>query len=338
MHVAFTEDQLLFRDTARQVLGDLAGPSVLRESWKSGAPTPRLWSSLAELGLLGMLAPEDAGGLGVDWIDAALIIEECGFVAAAEPAALAIGVAVPLLSGSAGAIAELLDGAIPAVVLRGESLVPHAQRAQIFIIETEGGWSLQRASDVAVEPKSSVDRTRALGSVTLHDGGLALVDAPSAAWGRAAALTATSLELLGLGRRMLEMATEYAKLRVQFGKPIGAQQAVKHMLANAKIALEFARPLVYRAALSLSAEATPDDLLALHASMAKAAAADATLEIGRTALQVHGAIGYSYEHDLHLFMKRAWCLAAQWGDAEFHRQRVAAALLDDASAPEWADY
>jgi alkylation response protein AidB-like acyl-CoA dehydrogenase len=124
---------------------------------------------------------------------------------------------------------------------------------------------------------------------------------------------------------MIEMTVDYAKVRKQFGAPIGSFQAVKHALASAHMKLEMARPAVYRAAYSL---AHADDDRALHVSMAKACASDAATLAARTALQCHGAIGYSFEHDLQLWMKRAWSLAAAWGDSRRHRARVATVILE----------
>ena len=139
---------------------------------------------------------------------------------------------------------------------------------------------------------------------------------------RAAAGTAALL--VGLADRMLSMAAAYAKDRHQFGKPIGSFQAVKHHLADARVALEFARPATYRAAWSL---ATAQPALSHDASMAKAMASDASELAARQALQVHGAIGYTWECDLHLFMKRTWALSRAWGDAAAHRRLVLEHLL-----------
>ena len=130
---------------------------------------------------------------------------------------------------------------------------------------------------------------------------------------------ATAAELLGLADRMITMAADYAKERQQFGKPIGTFQAVKHLLAGAQVPLEFARPVVYAAAWALD-RASPTR--SRSASMAKAYASDAATEAARVALQVHGAIGYTWECDLHLFLKRAWALAEAWGSAADHRSRV----------------
>ncbi|MGH9019237.1 MAG: acyl-CoA dehydrogenase family protein, partial [Acidimicrobiales bacterium] len=152
----------------------------------------------------------------------------------------------------------------------------------------------------------------------------ALVDA----LGDRAAMGAGAV-LLGVADRLLAITARYAVEREQFGRPIGSFQAVKHHLANALIRLEFARPAVYRAAWSLD---HGDGAAGVHASMAKALASEAATGAARIALQVHGAIGYTWECDLQLWMKPAWALAAAWGDAAFHRARVLERLLE-AEAP-----
>ena len=133
----------------------------------------------------------------------------------------------------------------------------------------------------------------------------------------------TAAQLLGLSDRMITMTAEYAKARHQFGKPVGSFQAVKHLLAGAQVKLEFARPLVYAAAWSLD---HGEPTASRSASTAKAAASDTASEAARVALQVHGAIGYTWECDLQLYLKRAWALAEAWGSASDHRQRVLASL------------
>jgi hypothetical protein len=127
---------------------------------------------------------------------------------------------------------------------------------------------------------------------------------------------------------MIEMAVQYAADRQQFGRPIGAFQAIKHQLANALLAVEFARPLVYNAAWSLSQNA---DDSSREVSMAKASASDAAVLAGHVALQVHGALGYTWEHDLHMWMKRAWVLSNAWGGASWHHDRVADSLFGRAA-------
>ena len=179
---------------------------------------------------------------------------------------------------------------------------------------------------MTLEARASIDGARRLAEVSweptpatvLLSGDDALVALAAC---RQRAAMGTGAMLLGITDRLISMAGEYAKARTQFGKPIGSFQAVKHLLADALVKLEFARPAVYRAAWSLSLH---DEDAPLHASMAKALASDAATAAARTALQVHGAIGYTWEHDLHLWMKPAWALAAAWGDSVSHR----AAILD----------
>ncbi len=123
---------------------------------------------------------------------------------------------------------------------------------------------------------------------------------------------------------MLQQASDYAKIRSQFGQPIGAFQAVKHQLASAAVALEFARPAVW-----VAAQALQDGLANASAAVshAKIAAGDAATSIAETAIQVHGAMGYTYEVDLHFWMKRSWALTAAWGDRAFHLARLDAAVI-----------
>jgi alkylation response protein AidB-like acyl-CoA dehydrogenase len=127
---------------------------------------------------------------------------------------------------------------------------------------------------------------------------------------------------------MLDLGIDHGAQRKQFGKPIGSFQAVKHLLADVAVKIEFARPVVWRAAYGLSRN---DPRAAVQVSHARLAAGDAALLAARRSLQVHGAMGYTWESDLQMFMKRAWALDAAWGDRAFHKTRVAAHLLADAS-------
>ncbi len=133
----------------------------------------------------------------------------------------------------------------------------------------------------------------------------------------------TAAQLVGLGQAMLNLSVAYVKERRQFGVPVGSFQAVKHHLANGLKQLSFARPAVYRAAYSV---ATAAETAARDVSMAKAMASDAASFVARVALQCHGAIGYTVEYDLHLWLKRTWALSRAWGDPSWHRERVARLL------------
>ncbi len=188
---------------------------------------------------------------------------------------------------------------------------------------------------MALDPYGSVDAARGIAVPTftptpdtiLCEGQDSFAAAELAvdrgAWG-------TACQLLGVAQRLLDFAVEYASVRKQFGKSIGSFQAVQHQLVEVAKVLTFARPVVYRAAWSL---AHHKDDRSLNVSMAKAYAADAATLAAKRSLQVHGAIGYTVEYDLHLWMKRAWALAAAWGDARWHRARVAGSILPT-SEPE----
>jgi alkylation response protein AidB-like acyl-CoA dehydrogenase len=182
---------------------------------------------------------------------------------------------------------------------------------------------------VRYEPETSVDGARRLFRVGWTPSPATRIASGDAA--RAAAARAfdrgalgVSAMLLGLARHLIDATVEYVKVRKQFGSAIGSFQAVKHHLADALVKLEFARPVVYRAAYSMSHRSTS---CSLHVSMGKAYASEAAWTSSRAALQCHGAIGYSYEHDLHLWMKRVWALNAAWGDASWHRARVGNMVL-----------
>jgi alkylation response protein AidB-like acyl-CoA dehydrogenase len=320
MRFAFTDDQLAFRDAVRELLAKECPPSVVRAAWenddgRSGAT----WRALADMGVLGALAPESAGGLGLTVVDLVLIVEEAGYAALPEPLVEHALVAVPVLDDPARAAA----GDITLTAALGDPYVLYAESSDAIVVDDDDLLFLVDRADAMLVPSASVDGSRRLAWVE-WDPAAPVGDesARHAAFDRGALGTAALL--VGLARRMLDLTVEYATERRQFGVPIGSFQAVKHHLADARIAIEFARPLVYRAAWSLT-QGDPD--APTHVSMAKALASDAATLTARQALQCHGAIGYSFEYDLHLFMKRAWALAATWGDAAWHRARVGRAIL-----------
>jgi alkylation response protein AidB-like acyl-CoA dehydrogenase len=312
MRFAFTDDQLALRDAVRDFLEKECPPALVREAWTNDTGRSGLWGKLGELGVLGVLAPEEHGGLGGNFLDLVLLLEETGRAALPEPVVEHAAVALPQLADPSAAAA----GEITATAgLPGSQLVPYGDSAAVLLLDGE------EVARGAVDPvrRESVDGARRL--FTVGRGPFAIGDGEGFERGA----LGTAAQLLGLAQAMLDVTVEYAKARHQFGVPIGSFQAIKHKLADVRLALEFARPVVYRAAYSI-AHADPDR--AVHVSMAKAYASDAGMLAARHALQVHGAIGYSYEHDLHCWMKRAWALAASWGDATWHRDRVGRAILE----------
>jgi len=364
MDFAFSDEQLELRSAVRQVLDDQCPVAALRaydaaSSTERSALSGQRWHVLAELGAPTLLVPETAGGLGLGDVDLVGIFEEAGWAALPEPLLETAGLAAPLLSTllpaapAASALATLVDqrstvavGGIdvtgrgptsPTTVAADGMLrtprVVGALSADVLVLacrDADSGWQVHAvaSADCTAESTPTLDPTRDLSTVhwplssdTLLAYGVAADAIVQLVADRAAAGSAAYL--IGLADRMITMAADYAKDRQQFGKPIGSFQAVKHLLANARVKLEFARPATYRAAWSL---ATAQPTVSHDASMAKAMAADAADLAARVALQVHGAIGYTYECDLHFFMKRTWALSRAWGDATAQRQLVLASV------------
>jgi len=342
MQFVFSEDQLALQQTVRDFLAGECPPERIRELWESDSGrSAELWRKLAELGIPGLLVPEEHGGMGLSEIDAVLIQEEIGRAGLAEPLVSTAAVAAPLLAEQGDAeraaawLARIAGGeAIVAVGNAASPLVADVHVAHLLLlahgdeVHAVDPAEVESVAQPATDPAQKLHRIdwkpRESTCLATGERGRAL---QAAALDRGA--LACAAQLLGVGDQLLAMASTYAGQRKQFGKPIGSFQAVKHHLASVKVAIEYARPMVHRAAWSV-AEAVPGR--ALHVSMAKLAAAEAAAQAARTALQVHGAIGYTWEQDLHLFMRRAWSLAQAWGRAPFHLARVRTAILDGSQA------
>ena len=298
MKFSFDDDQLAFRDAVRDLLAKECTPEHVRQ------PDRRVWDALAEMGVTTLLVSEDLGGMALDERWLVLLLEEAGYAGLPHPIVETAAVVMPLLTG------PVEPGAVLTTDLGGP-LVPWAADADGVLL----GDPLRLVSSPSVEPVETADPLRRAGRVT--GDGDRLDGDPELAFDRGA--WGTAAYLVGLGRRMLDLTVAYVSERQQFGVPIGSFQAVKHHLADAALQLAFARPAVHRAAWSL---ATGAPEARRDVSMAKAMASDAAELAGRKALQCHGAIGYTIEHDLHLFLKRSWALERSWGDAAFHRDRV----------------
>lgn len=339
MRFAFTDDQLLFRDAVREFLANEFPAAALRARWDGDvAHDPDLWRALVDLGVVASTAPEDLGGLGLREIDLEPLLEESGRVALAEPLLETTAVAVPLLAAlddvrSREALASIVDGAVLATVVFDDDLVLAADAAALVLHLTSEQISLHEAGALTLERQPSVDGARHLFRVTWNGAGVVLASGPDAAsirdlaWQRGA--LGAAAQLVGLADHMLDVTVAYVQERKQFGVPIGSFQALKHHLADSLLRAELAKPVVRNAAYSIT-DGAPT--AARDVAAAKAAASDAALHVARTALQCHGAIAYTVEYDLHLWMKRAWALAATWGDARHHRTVVAEHVLGDSGA------
>jgi alkylation response protein AidB-like acyl-CoA dehydrogenase len=325
MHFGFDEDQIAVRDTVASLLDKRCDIAALQQVWNTGSSATLLplWAELAGVGVQGLLAPEAAGGSGLDWVTMALVLAETGRVALPLPVLETAAVVVPALVAAGdpdGRLGSVLDGSlVVTVVPEASGLAPAAGIAGGFLVEGSNRLTFHDRSEVSLERAGSVDRTRDLARVTPLGEGTPLDVESVRAW---CALGAAA-QLVGLGRELVRVTVEYVKERRQFGVPVGSFQAVKHHLANAHLAVEFAAPPVWTAAY-LASSGGPAWERAV--SMAKAMASDAASLAARVALQCHGAMGYTDEYHLHFWLKRVWCLASAYGSSSEHTSKVATAL------------
>lgn len=317
MRFELTEEQAGFA----QSLGDLlakADTVAAARAWAEGdtAPGLAIWKRLADQGVAALVVPEEAGGLGGSLVDLVVAHEVLGHHLAVGPWIEASAYLATALSGER--LEAVAGGAVATVAVPPR--VPFALDADVAEqVYVGGDQGLAPAS--VTEVRASVDTTRRLAMVTVSGGFETLVPrsstadaAPEAAFD--VAVLACAAQLLGSGERLLADSVAYAKQRRQFGREIGSYQAVKHQLADVRIALDFARPLVLGAALG-----------EVPASAAKVAAADAAYLASRVGLQVHGAIGYTREFDLGLWITRVRALVTAWGTPAYHRTRILEGLV-----------
>jgi alkylation response protein AidB-like acyl-CoA dehydrogenase len=344
MDFTFTDDQIALRDSVHRFLMVEAAPEMLRDIWETDlGRSPSLRARIAQQGLTGLSVPEAEGGLGLNDLDWALMTPELGYFAIPDSLADTAYVATGMLSAlpadstvRAQWLPRVVEGSCRIAV--GHPVNPwvaDAPGADLLLLPhaTAQGLAVHAVPRAAVdvEPSDSIDASRRLARVhwTPERGTLVADGAHGQAlWDNALDRGALNVagQLVGLAQRMLDMSIDYAAQRKQFGRPIGAFQAVKHHLADVATQIEFARPVLYRAAHAL---AQREHDRALRISHAKLACAEAAWSAARKGIQVHGAMGYTWEVDLQMFMKRAWVLDAAWGDRSFHKQRLAAALLAD---------
>lgn len=328
MDFTFTEEQLMFAETANTLLADTCTPARLRELMEKGeARDPARWNAIVETGLTLVLLPEAAGGLGLNETDFAPIAEAAGYTALPEPLVESAGVAAPMLAAIDFSAAPLADpSATIAIEHPLNPFVADADTAAALLLHREGEVHLVDPSAVTLTREESIDPFRRLFRVDWSPSPATRLDADPLLWDHAldrAALFAAA-QGLGLAQRSIDLAVAYAKERTQFGKPIGSYQAVKHHLASAQVAVEFARPVVQAAAADIRHADAQSKARISHAKLVALEAAD---QAARASIQVHGAMGYSWEVDVHFFLKRALGLTYAWGDPAFHRARIAARIF-----------
>jgi alkylation response protein AidB-like acyl-CoA dehydrogenase len=323
----FTDDQHAIKRTAKEFLADRFALERVRELAESESYDDGAWREMCELGWPGIFIEESHGGQGLGMIELVILMEELGYALAPVPflsnaaAGLALQFAgtpeqrerwLPgIASGEArGTVGMLTDG--------GEArLVPDADSADVIVMFTGAGAFVVERSAADVEPIKTIDPTRRFARVRAAGGDPLVGDGGDAPYRIA---TSVAAELTGVGQRGMEMAVDYARDRKQFGRPIGAYQAVSHRCAQMLLEIEGARSASYYAGWCADAE---PETLPLAASMAKAYASDAGWRVTASSLQVHGGIGFTWEHDLHFFLKRARVDGLLYGSAGELRDYVA---------------
>ncbi|WP_395407520.1 acyl-CoA dehydrogenase family protein [Pseudoduganella sp. UC29_106] len=335
MDFTFQEDQTLLADTVRRFMVNEVSPELIRELWsRPSGRSPDLWRQLAEQGLTGLSVPAEHGGMGMGDVDWVLLAQECGYHGLPAPLLESSWVAAGLLAALPPndtrdrALVGIADGSLRVALGHAYSpLVADADQAHLVLLEQGGRLFAMPSNRVALTAQESVDPSRRLFTVEWESEPQYCIAEQAAPLMEQAFLLgalAAGAQLLGLAQRMLDLAIDYSAERKQFGKPVGSYQALKHQLADVAVKLEFARPVVYRAAHAMAHGA---DAAAAHVSHAKVAAAEAALLAARNAMQVHGAMGYTWEVDLQIFMKMTWALDAAWGERSLHLARLRAHVL-----------
>jgi len=332
MNFALDEQQQLLQRTAREWFEAHGGPKAMR-AMLDGAPAPDIGDELAAVGFLGVLVDEQRGGSGMEVLDLAVVAEEAGRTLSTAPL-IAAGWAASLLRSADGepataVLREIASGEQHAAVVEENGApVIGAHGATCFLAIGDGDLVLSTPDSAEITVQPQLDPTRGLARVSVSGGKpLGRVSAAEVERARHVAEVVLAAEDLGSASRCLDMAVDYAKQRVAFGRPIGSFQAIKHMCVDMFAAVEQLRSLVWYAA--WCADHDPAQL-AVAASAAKAYSAEAVERCASTCIQVHGGIGFTWEHDAQLYWRRAKVDRVLLGDAARHHARVAELALAQA--------
>lgn len=353
MQFGLSESQQILKSNARKFFAAECPISEVRRIMETDtAQDKKLWSAMAEQGFLGVVFPEDAGGMGLGFVELAALAEEMG--RALVPGAFLSNLFAGAVLQATGAkhLAEISNGAKTATValleanaswdpkavhmptLAGDKLfVPDAASADYIVVAARDGGKLAlylvdgKAVQKTLMP--SMDLTRRLYKVRFdHPAAELLVEGDAARRALDHALNVVTValcaEMTGGMQRMMDIAVEYAKTRKQFGKPIGQYQAVQHQCADMLLYTESSRSAAYYAAYTMT-EGSNDAPTAV--SVAKTYASDACRETGNRAVQVQGGMGFTWENDTHLFYRRAKASEIAFGDATYHRERIARLVI-----------
>ena len=328
MKFIFTEEQIQFKDAIKSFLAEECAPASIRDGWqKNKSFNLERWKNLIELGVLSSNLPEKKGGLGMDQVTLALMVEEMGYAGLPEPVAeqiFLVNDVIPFLPKNVTEAVESNYNDGTQYIALAHPLAPNP----LFLNDAAGLILLDNSEckfiakdDMNFEIISSNDPSRELFKVSSMNDAISTSEnfdeLNSAVSSRGSLMTAALL--IGLAQKMVDLSSIYVLDRTQFGKPIGSFQAVKHMLADVAVKIEFAKPAVYRAAYSLS-ENNPKS--ALHCAHAKLMCAQAAELACKNSIQAHGAMGYTWEMDLHIYMRKAWSMMACWGNEDKQQELI----------------
>ena len=328
MNFIFTEEQTQFKDAIKSFLAEECAPASIRDGWqKNKSFNLERWKNLIELGVLSSNLPEEKGGLGMDQVTLAMMVEEMGYAGLPEPVAeqiFLVNDVIPFLPKNITEAVESNYNDGTQYIALAHPLAPNP----LFLNDAAGLILLDSSEckfiakdDMDFEIISSNDPSRELFKLSSMNGAISTSEnfdeLNSAVSARGALMTAALL--IGLAQKMIDLSSVYVLDRAQFGKPIGSFQAVKHMLADVAVKIEFAKPAVYRAAYSLS-QNNPKS--ALHCAHAKLMCTQAAELACKNSIQAHGAMGYTWEMDLHIYMRKAWSMMACWGNEDRQQELI----------------
>jgi alkylation response protein AidB-like acyl-CoA dehydrogenase len=360
MNFTFSEEQEMLRASARDLMSKRYPPERVAEIGDGDGFDRSEWSAIAELGWTGISVSEEEGGAGLGFLEEMVLTEELGRALYPGPYFSSIVLALPVLAAANawGLASGVIRGERIATLawagpdgrfdldpapklswegggLGGERLfVPDLGVADLLVIvgshaDGLGVWALDRdVAGVFWRELATVDSTRRMGEVILESAPATMLETPPEGFLerlRDRALAALAVEAVGVASAALELGIEHAQGRQQFGRSIGTFQAVSHSLAQGFVEVETARSLAYWAGWAVS-ENAPE--AATAAAAAKARAAEAAVSVCERAIQAHGGIGFTWDHPLHRYYKRALQVSAYLGWGPDQRARVAAELLD----------
>ena len=360
MHFGLTDAQEALRDRLRALLGELSPPAEVRRLME--APSgfdPAVWERLAGEGALGLHLPASVGGQGLGWVELGVALEEAGATLLCAPYLATVTTAAVILASGDTAVADdvlpaVAAGACVATLALAEDTGRWDEEAVITraVPSPGGGWRLEGHKSYVVDgstaglivvsarhedqvglylvdgeapglsraPLATVDQTRRQARLQLSATPARPLANGSATLAAHLSAVALAAEQVGGAQRCLDNAVEYARRRVQFGRPIGSFQAVKHLCAEMLLELESARSAAFYAA---GSAARGGDDLPEAAAVAKACCSEAYVRVATDSLHVHGGLGFTWDHDAHLYFKRARSSRQLFGDPRHHRELLA---------------